>query len=356
MFWSSVFGVLQSQKRVVLALAAASLVLALGHHIPVTGFLFSGLTIDTQKQLLNIHIFSVGFSGWCLSWALFQVFGLIKQQSSSGSLTTIQMVNPFEIKIFAVTLVISSFEWFGLLSGTLPIFAQSAASTSQLLVGVTTGLAAVSILFLLGRWIESLTPGFGFWSLIALFNLYGFGSTLAFGVDFLMTAGISRNRAVFSLALLLVCILSAVFLVRARQETDPAGAPVAISILLLSSAFMPWLVSFVFVALEPMLPMFARHLPEFALQNFYAFVMVLVQILLVFILNWLFILRKSETVKFLKVPALLAVLLVASELNFLFGGLQWSRISMLTLLIVTWAACEILKAYRSYRGPIVVKA
>jgi hypothetical protein len=216
MFWSSVFGVLQSQKRLVLALAAASLVLALGHHIPVTGFLFSGLTIDTQKQLSNVHIFSVGFSGWCLSWALFQVFGLIKQQAASGSSKKIQMVNPFDTKVFAVTLVTSSFEWFDVLSGTLPIFTQSAASTSQLLVGVTTGLAGVSILFLLGRWIESLTTGFGFWSLIALFNLYGFGSTLAFGVDFLMTAGISRNRAVLSLALLLVCILSAVFLVRAR--------------------------------------------------------------------------------------------------------------------------------------------
>jgi hypothetical protein len=355
MFWPSVFGFLQAQKRLLLGLCAVSFVLALGQHIPVTGFLFGGLTRDTQSQMANIHIFSIGFSGWSLSWALFQVFSLIKQRSASAISKTVQVVNPFDIKIFVMTLIISSLEWFGVLSGTIPMFTQNAASTSRLLIGITTGLAGVSTLFLLGLWIERLIPRFGFWVLIALLSLYGFGSSVAFGIEMLVTSGISRNLAIFSLVLLLVSIFSAVFLVHDKQEHVPDNPPAVFSILLLSSVFMPWLTSFIYLALEPILPLFAEDLPEFALRSFYIFTILLVQIAFIFIFNWLFILRKSGVMSLLKVPALLAILLVASELNFVFGGLEWSRVSAMTLLIVAWAACTILKAYCNYRGPIVVE-
>jgi hypothetical protein len=355
MFLLSVFGFLQTQKHLLLGLCAASFVIALGYHVPVTGFLLNGLTDNAQSQLASIHIFSVGFSGWSISWALFQVFALIRQKSASATSTTVQVVNPFDIKIFVITLIISSLEWFGVLSGTVPMFTQNAASTSQLLIGITTGLAGVSILFLLGLWIERLTPRFGFWALIALLNLYGFGSSVAFGIEMLVTSGISRNLAIFSLVLLLLSIFSAVFLVHDQQENVPENPPAVFSILLLSSVFMPWLTSFIYLALEPILPLFAEDLPEFAMRNFYIFTILVVQIVFIFIFNWLFILRKSGVMSLLKVPALLAILLVASELNFVFGGLQWSRVSAMTLLIVAWAAWEILKAYRNYRGPIVVE-
>lgn len=346
---------LLAHHRMMLGLAVVSFALALGHHIPATGFLLNALDADSQEQLAHINIFSTGFTSWFLSWALFQMVLLFKHRWLSNLTTIAPAIDPLDIRILLLALVMASLEWFNLIANITPFYTQTQASTLQLLVGMVSGLAGLSIFFLLGRWMNRLMPGFGFWGLIALTNLYGFGTSLYFKIPFLLTGEVTRNIATVSLLLLLACVLSAVILVRERPKYGVISVPMVFSSVLLSAVVSQWLSPFVYLAIQPVLPQLTGYLPDIVIRQAYLCIAILVEVALGVIFVSLFIGRNNGILWRKDIAIPLVGLLLASKLNVLLGGLTWSQVSPLTWLIAAWAASRVVANFCDYRGPRVVQ-
>jgi hypothetical protein len=329
--------------------------LALGHHIPVGGVLSDAIDAYSRQQLSNISIFSAGFSSWFTAWVLFQIYGLIKHRLMSIRGGTSIVVNPLDVKILLLTLLLASFAWFGMLGSIVPIYTGSPLSTGQLLTGMVSGLAGVCILIYLGRLLDQVVPGFGFWILLACSSLYGLGLSVLPEIEFLLTGALSRNLAFVSLLLLLFCLVSAGFLARETTEALELPAPMIFASLLLSSVVAQWLTPFVFVPLEPFLPGFVGVLPDVVVEQAYRCIAALIEIVLVLVLVFVSVFARRDTrvVWRWDVAAAFVILLSSVELNILLGGLTWSQLSPLVWLIVTWAALKILTDFRNHRGPEV---
>jgi hypothetical protein len=351
---TSVVGFLRERRRGILRFTAVCCVLVLGHHIPVAGVLSDAIDAYSQQQLGNISIFSAGFSSWFTAWVLFQIYGLITHRFMSLRAGTATVVNPLDVKVLLVTLVLASFAWFGMLGSIVPIYTGSPLSTGQMLTGLVSGLAGVCTLIYLGRLLDQVAPGFGFWILLACSSLYGFGLSILPEMEFLLTGALSRNLAFVSLLLLLLCLVSAVFLVRETIETSVLSAPMIFASLLLSSVVAQWLTPFVFVPLEPVLPGFVGVLPDVVVEQAYRCIAVLIEIVFVLVFTSVFARRDTRVVWRWDVAAAFVILLFSVELNILLGGLMWSQLTPLVWLILTWAALKILTDFRNHRGPEVV--
>jgi hypothetical protein len=350
----SVIEFLVVQRRIVFGLMTMCCALALGQHIPATGFLLNELDIQYQEQLGHISIFSGGFASWFVSWALLQLFLLVKYWWPSQSMTAPQLANPFDPRVVWLTLILSSFTWFSLLGNVVPIYTQIPLTTPQFLVGMTSGLAGVSILFFLGQLINRRVPGFGFWGLIVLSNLYGFGISFYSEIQFLLQGEMSRTVAAISILLLLLCLASAVVLAGKCSESSSLPAPAIFASILLSEVVALWLTPLIYLALEPVLLQWAAYLPEIVVHQAFRIVANLLKIVCALVFLALLASRNRRLVwRWDKAP-FLVVLLVAGEINAFAGGLMWSDVSPLSWLIVAWASSKAWKAYSDYRGPVAV--
>jgi hypothetical protein len=353
MSWISIVGFLGLHQRIALGLAGISFALALGHHVPAAALLLNTLDTDSQQQLAKMHIFSAGFTSWFLSWSLFQIFLLLKHRWTPNLTTKPPAIDPLDVRILVLTLVLASLEWFNLLANIVPIYTQIQTSMPQLLVGLVSGLAGLGVLFLLACWMNRLIPGFGFWGLIALTNLYGFGTSLYFEIPFLLSGEMTRNLATVSILLLIACVFSGFILVRERQEDGVTSAPLVFSSVLLSAVVSQWLSPFIYLAVQPVLPQLGAYLPDTVIRQAYLFIAILVEVALGIIFVSLFIGRNSGVLWRKDIVIPLVILLLAGKLNAVLGGLSWSQLSPLSWVIVAYASSKVLKAFRDYRGPIV---
>jgi hypothetical protein len=352
---SSAIEFLRERRRAILRFIAICCVLALGHHIPVSGVLSDAIDAYSRQQLGTINIFTAGFSSWFTAWVLFQIYGLIKHRLMSIRGGTATVVNPLDVKVLLVTLLLASFAWFGMLGSIVPICTGSPLSTGQLLTGMVSGLAGVCILIYLGQLLDQVVPDFGFWILLACSSLYGLGLSVLPEIEFLLTGALSRNLAFVSLLLLLLCLVSAGFLVRETTEALALSAPMIFASLLLSSVVAQWLTPFVFVPLEPFLPSFVGVLPNVVVEQAYRCIAVFIEIVLVLVFASVFARRDTRVVWRWDVAAAFVILLSSVELNIVLGGLMWSQLSPLTWLTATWAALKILADFRNHRGPKIVQ-
>jgi hypothetical protein len=349
----TLFGFLQKQRRLVLSFVAVSFMLALGQHVPATGFLLNGLDNDAQEQLTRFSVFSAGIASWFIVWALFQIFSLVKHRWQSQSPIAAQPTNPFDVRILLFVLVLTSFEWFNLLNNVVPFYTQTAVSTPQLIIGIVTGLAGFTAFYQVGRWLDALTAGFGFWSLIALSNLQGFGSSLYSELQFLLTAELPRNLLILSLLLMLLSVVAAVMLANEKPDDRPISLPVILSSLLLSAIVAQWLAPFIYLPMQPFLPQLNEHLPVIIINQAYRCVAALVQAALLVGFVLLFVKKSIGNKKLWFIAMLLVILVFANEMNILLGGVGWSQVSPLSWIIIAWAATKVLKAYLDYCGPVL---
>jgi hypothetical protein len=163
--WNMIDDDLRSRLGV---MAIASVLILLGFKIPLP---IVGDTDSEHKFIFrSISLFHGGVQAWTLMVACAELFRLVLTGLVPLDLTRRGHINAFNSWIMAAALILVAFRTYEL---TVQITERDliAAGQFELLDGfviVLTGVAGVSVMMLLARWVDVRGTGQGFWWLLAL--------------------------------------------------------------------------------------------------------------------------------------------------------------------------------------------
>jgi hypothetical protein len=322
------------------ALPILATLLVVGYHIPAFSHLPWPITPFEQEQYLRLSIFTVGNMGWLTAWALLQLYHLVNHVLTSRSEHATPIANPFNPFVLLLALGFSALSWIGLLQGFPQMFYKADITVTQLWIGVVTGLAGNALLFFFARCLNQVFPGYGFWGLIAIIDLYGFALSLPNAIEFYSSELLSRNIVILSVALCTLFFTTAIFLMRLAQNSKTFSPAHVLTLLTLIIAVAPMVSAFSYYTAQDFLPLLNEALPVFAQGQAFNILATTGSILVLFVLALLFNLKTGLNGRSWLIVGTIALMMAASELNALVAGFMWSQLQVVTVVFLAFCATE----------------
>jgi hypothetical protein len=333
-----------TRNTIITTLPIVATALVIGYCIPALGFMPWPASQFDQEQYLRLSVFTVGNTGWLSAWAFLQIYATVTHLLKPQNRTMMPVADPFNPIVLVLALGLSGWMWVGLLQSVPQMFSQAEVTQPQLWSGVITGMAATAILFFLAHCLNHVIPGKGFWGLLALSNLYGFALSAPGGMEFFASGAMSRNIAIFSIALCVVSFGTSVFLMRSKPSANDLAPQQIFAILALTTAASPTISTLVFDYSQNSLPQLNEMLPSFAQGQAFEILLLIASLLMTLILVVLFTIKNSWHVSTWLTPLAIAAMYVVHELNALLGGLFWSQLPIMTLAFLGWCAGQLYEA------------
>ncbi len=338
------------RSSMVKAICFVGAALVIGQNIPAMGFMPWPTSVFDQEQLLRVSIFSTGITSWMSAWAIIQVWLMVAYWMRPIGQTSMPVANALSPITVGLTLGISGYMWLGFLQAYAQMLLHLDITQIQLWCGVITGMAGTAVLVYLARFLDHVSPGNGFFGVIALSQLLGFAVSLPGGIEFYTTGGISLKMALFSLALCAVLFAVTVFLMQAKQKADDLTPQHVFAILILTAAASPMLSTVVLLVFEDNIGQLNEILPDFARGQAFNVIFLLSVIVMTIVFGFLFAARNALNANTWLKLAALTIMYTVQELNALLNGLPWSAIPVLTMAVLGWCAHHLYQAMPKKRA------